>query len=85
MYSSPTRIYRSLRYEHSIPVLTRHYDTEPIEGLCVVYRGSETLERLAGYIREPDRIRGERAKLMRTYNEECRRRNDMLLARCTAR
>ena len=42
-YSSPTRIYRSLYIDKSIPILTKKFDQHPIEDVCLVLEGSKTL------------------------------------------
>lgn len=36
-YCSPTRIYRSLVIDHSMPILTKHFGQHPIEDICLVY------------------------------------------------
>ena len=47
-YSSPTRIYRSLCVDKSIPILTKNFNQHPIEDVCIVYKGEETILTMYG-------------------------------------
>jgi hypothetical protein len=42
-YSSPTRIYRALCVDKNIPVLTKNFKQHPIEDLCLMYEGEQTV------------------------------------------
>ncbi len=45
-YSSPTRIYRALSHDYSLPVLTKYFGQHPIEDVCFVYTGDQSIFQL---------------------------------------
>lgn len=42
-YSSPTRLFRALDQDGNIPVLTHYFNQHPIEDVCLVYEGNQTI------------------------------------------
>lgn len=42
-YSSPTRIYRALCVDGSIPFLTKSFQQHPIEEVCLLFKGDESI------------------------------------------
>jgi hypothetical protein len=55
-YSSPTRIFRALRFDHNMPVLTKLFGQHPIEHLCLVFSGRETLAQMYRYYKNPEAL-----------------------------
>jgi len=79
-YSSPTRIYRALQYDGNMPVLTKTFNQHPIEELCIVYEGEETLLTLYQYYnKQSELIRYIRPKIER-YNEVANSENVRVLS-----
>lgn len=48
-YSSPTRIYRALQFDHNMPILTKVFNQHPIEKLCLVFNSSLLLDMIKFY------------------------------------
>ena len=48
-YSSPTRIYRALQYNLNMPVLTKFFGQNPIENLCLILKGDESLIQMSEF------------------------------------
>lgn len=42
-YSSPTRLFRALDQEGNIPVITHYFNQHPIEDVCLLYEGGQTI------------------------------------------
>lgn len=42
-YSSPTRLFRAFAQEGNIPILTRYFGQHPIEDVCMIFQGEQTL------------------------------------------
>lgn len=42
-YCSPTRLYRSLVVDHNIPILTKRYGQHPIEDVCLLFNGDDSM------------------------------------------
>ncbi len=79
-YSSPTRIFRALRYDHNMPVLTRVFDQHPIERLCLVFNGKESLIRMYRYYREPATLLAFLEPRVNEYMRITKKANDALVA-----
>ena len=75
-YSSPTRIFRALQYDYSVPILTRIFDQHPIEKLCLQFRGDETLIDLCQHYKHPERLIEYLEPLATGYMEIAKERND---------
>lgn len=48
-YSSPTRVYRALCRDHTMPVVTKVFNQHPIENIAIVYDGNRTIVQLYHY------------------------------------
>jgi hypothetical protein len=40
-YSSPTRIYRAIKIDKTVPILTKKYKQHPLEDLCLLHESDE--------------------------------------------
>ncbi len=78
-YSSPTRIFRALQYEHNIPVLTKIFNQHPIEKLCLEYKGEESLLEMYNFFKEPGALVNRLEPLIREYNNLASIENNKIL------
>ena len=78
-YSSPTRIYRALQYDGNIPVLAKYFGQNPIEDVCLQYRGVDTLVEMIEYWNNHASVCNYISQKMMDYNEIATRRNDKIL------
>ena len=78
-YSSPTRIFRSLQYDHTMPVLTRDFLQHPIEKLCLVYsHPGESLFKFYQYFKNPKLLIQDMEPRMIEYAKIAKKNNDEL-------
>jgi hypothetical protein len=78
-YVSPTRIYRALMRDHTIPVLTRVFGQHPIEQLCLQYEGDSTLALMYDYYKRPSALRASLGAAFAEYGSLAREANDRLV------
>lgn len=83
-YSSPTRIYRALRYDHNLPVLTKLFDQHPIERLCLVFERKETLIQMYRYFKDPVTLFAYLKPRVREYMCVATQSNDAIVAAMVA-
>jgi hypothetical protein len=79
-YSSPTRIFRALQYDHNMPVLTRLFDQHPIERLCLVFDGKEALLQMYRYYHDPDKLFAYLEPRAQEYVRIATKANDTIIA-----
>ena len=79
LYSSPTRIYRSLQVDFSIPVLTRLFGDHPIEHVCLVYDGEETLKYMNEIFNDNGKLDRYVKEKVKPYISFSKRYNDSLV------
>lgn len=78
-YCSPTRIFRSLQYDNTMPVLTKVFHQHPIESLCLVYgRPEESLFMFYQYFKNPESLIHYLEPKMIEYMRIARKNNDAL-------
>lgn len=80
-YSSPTRIYRALAVDHNFPVLTHYFGQNPIEDLCLVYDGPDSICNMTAFFRDQTRARQFLENKLDAYNQIVLVRNDALVKR----
>jgi hypothetical protein len=80
MRSSPTRLYRAISEDGNLPVVTRHFQQNPIEDLAIVYEGMETLVLLRQMYKDRDKTKEMLEQRMKAYNERVRVSNDQLIS-----
>jgi hypothetical protein len=79
-YASPIRIFRALQHDHNMPVLTKQFNQHPIEHLCLVYRGQETLARMYWYYKDPKELFDFLEPRIREYMHVATDVNDAIVA-----
>lgn len=77
-YSSPTRIYRSLVVDHNIPILTKHYGQHPIEELCLLFDGDNSLLEVYQMMADPKAVDQFLSGRVGQYLETAKIENDRL-------
>jgi len=82
-YSSPTRIYRALMIDHSLPVLTQNFNQHAIEKLCSVYCGVDTFVELDFMFDNRQEAFIELAKKINKYNQVAQAENQLLVTSCS--
>jgi hypothetical protein len=80
-YCSPTRIFRALSAEYSLPVLTRHHGQHPIEDACFVMKNKYSIVNLYEMYHDRMLLIDFVANRLKTYNELARLRNDEFVRR----
>ncbi|MCB2261350.1 MAG: hypothetical protein LGR52_00135 [Candidatus Thiosymbion ectosymbiont of Robbea hypermnestra] len=80
-YSSPTRIYRALQVDGNIPIITHYFGQSPIEDICLVYHGVDTLEHIIGLWEDCNSAREFVREKTEKYNSIASRNNDQLISR----
>jgi hypothetical protein len=80
-YCSPTRIFRALSDEYSLPVLTRHHGQHPIEDVCFVMKNKYSIVNLYEMYHDRMLLIDFVANRLKTYNEVARLRNDEFVRR----
>jgi hypothetical protein len=78
-YSSPTRIFRALSVDHSLPVLTRHFHQNPIEDVCFLLDEKRSIVELYEMYSDKKRLRQFIEPRVRSYNELVIPLNDALV------
>ena len=79
-YSSPTRIYRALSEDGNIPVITRHFGQNPIEDVCLVYTGIDTLAQMIDFWEHHYRACEQVGKRMQAYNAAVEIKNNIMMS-----
>jgi hypothetical protein len=80
-YSSPTRIFRALAVDNNLPVLTHHFHQSPIEDVCFLHEGQQSIVELYEMYADPVRLRRFIEPRLKAYNEIVAARNDALVDR----
>lgn len=78
-YSSPTRLYRALAVEYNLPVLTKHFAQNPIEDVCYVYNGQNSMIEIAEMFTDRERLLEFIRPRIQQYNQIVVLRNDHLI------
>lgn len=78
-YSSPTRIYRALQVDHNMPVLTKHFGQSPIEDVCLILNGTNSIARIAELFFDRDALLRFLQPKITKYNEIAKQRNDLAI------
>jgi hypothetical protein len=81
-YSSPTRIYRALAVDSSLPILTHYFGQNPIEDVCFVIdqKKIDFLKELYELYLDYQKLRHFLAPRIANYNRIANQRNDALAA-----
>ncbi|WP_404360882.1 hypothetical protein [Methylotuvimicrobium sp. KM1] len=78
-YSSPTRIFRALQYEHNMPVLTKVFHQHQIEKLCLKFQGEKTIFEMYSYFKHPSDLISYLRPLAKEYMDIADAENDKIL------
>lgn len=78
-YCSPTRIFRALAVDHNLPILTHHFDQNPIEDVCFVLEGKRSIIELYEIYYDRVRLMNFIEPRLHAYNEIAAARNDSLV------
>jgi len=78
-YSSPTRIYRAIAIDYSIPIISHYFGQHPIEDLCLIYSGPETLELMSKLIKDREACVNYLYPRMLAYNEKIKILNNQVI------
>lgn len=83
-YSSPTRIFRALQYDHNMPVLTKLFNQHPIEQLCLLFEGEATLTQMYRYYKDPETLFAYLEPRVQEYMRLAAHANDTIVASLAA-
>jgi hypothetical protein len=75
-YCSPTRLYRALATDHTMPIITKNFNQSPIENLCI--EGVDLME-LYHIYEKPDGFLKELELKIGKYNDSIRISNDRIV------
>jgi hypothetical protein len=78
-YCSPTRIYRALEIDKSLPVLTKNFSQNPIEDVCFLLKDQDSLVELADLFFNREALLDLTGRRIETYNGIAKQRNDKLV------
>jgi hypothetical protein len=77
-YCSPMRIYRALTVDHNLPILTHHFQQNPIEDVCFVLKDGKSFIALYEMYFDPALLRSFVEPRIRAYNGIAFARNNDL-------
>lgn len=80
-YCSPTRLYRALQEDHNIPIITKNYGQHPIEDVCVLYEGVNTILEVYSIYNDRGWINHFLEGKIDKYNAIAATRNDELFSK----
>lgn len=79
-YSSPTRIFRALQYDHNLPVLTKVFNQHPIEKLGLEFRGDDSIVDMYRYFKDPQALFAWLRPRVEEYMAVASRHNDAIVS-----
>jgi hypothetical protein len=83
-YFSPTRIYRSLNYDHNLPIVFKISNQHPLESLVFVFKDQDSLLELNSIFENRDNFLIEYNKKIDCYNKSTRENNNKIKEKLNA-
>jgi hypothetical protein len=83
-YFSPTRIYRSLSYDHNLPIVFETSNEHPLESLVFLFRDQYSLLELNSIFENRDNFLIEYNKKIDCYNKDILENNNKIIKKLNA-
>ncbi len=83
-YFSPTRVYRSLNYDHNLPIVFESSNQHPLESLVFLFRDQYSLLELNSIFENRDNFLIEYNKKIDCYNKDIVKYNNKIMKKLNA-
>ena len=78
-YSSPTRLFRALNQEGNIPVLTHYFNQHPIEDVCLLYEGDQTILKMYEFFHNKNKAWAYLLPKLESYAQQAELENNNIV------
>jgi len=78
-YSSPTRLFRALNQEGNIPILTHYFNQHPIEDVCLLYEGDQTILKMYDFFHDKNKAWTYLLPKLENYAQKAELENNIIV------
>lgn len=83
-YSSPTRLFRALDRDGNIPVITHYFNQHPIEDICLIYQGDQTILQMYDFYHDKDKAWAYLLPKIEAYAKMAELENNKIVEKMTS-